>query len=76
MLMQQTVTKLEVICVEIVLFENLFVEHRSFFSKGCILTLKKKPPVLGIVLGLIGGIILFGLLLLVLLKLLVTAHVS
>lgn len=43
---------------------------------GCIEIKKTKIPLLAIILGTIGGIVLLGLILLLLWKLIVTAYVS
>lgn len=50
--------------------ETLYVQR----EKRCIVIVKKEPPILAIIFGVIGGIVLLGLILLLLWKLLITAY--
>lgn len=54
-----------------ILHESLFV-----YYSGCVKIFVTPTPVLAIVLGIIGGLILLALILLLLWKLLITAYVS
>jgi len=50
--------------------ETVYVQR----ERRCIIIVKKDPPILAIVLGTIGGIVLLGLILLLLWKLVITAY--